>query len=71
MALSNYISWFDSLAMSDINEVGGKNASLGEMISNLAQSGVKVPKGFALTTAAFKLFLVNNEIEQKIADILA
>ncbi|MFT6325662.1 MAG: pyruvate,water dikinase [Crocinitomicaceae bacterium] len=41
------------------------------MISNLAQSGVKVPKGFALTTAAFKLFLVNNEIEQKIADILA
>jgi pyruvate,water dikinase len=71
MALSNYISWFDSLAMSDINEVGGKNASLGEMISNLAQSGVKVPKGFALTTAAFKLFLVKNEIEQKIADILA
>jgi pyruvate,water dikinase len=71
MALSNYISWFDSLAMSDINEVGGKNASLGEMISNLSQSGVKVPKGFALTTAAFKLFLVNNEIEQKIADILA
>jgi pyruvate,water dikinase len=71
MALSNYISWFDSLAMSDINEVGGKNASLGEIISNLAQSGVKVPKGFALTTAAFKLFLVKNEIEQKIADILA
>jgi pyruvate,water dikinase len=71
MALSNYISWFDSLAMSDINEVGGKNASLGEMISNLSQSGVKVPKGFALTTAAFKLFLVENKIEQKIASILA
>jgi pyruvate,water dikinase len=71
MALSNYISWFDSLAMSDINEVGGKNASLGEMISNLSKSGVKVPKGFALTTAAFKLFLVENKIEQKIATILA
>jgi pyruvate,water dikinase len=70
MALSNYISWFDSLAMSDINEVGGKNASLGEMISNLSKSGVKVPKGFAITTAAFKLFLAENEIDQKIASIL-
>jgi pyruvate,water dikinase len=71
MTLSNYISWFDSLAMSDINEVGGKNASLGEMISNLSKSGVKVPKGFALTTAAFKLFLAENKIERKIASILA
>jgi pyruvate,water dikinase len=71
MTLSNYISWFDSLAMSDINEVGGKNASLGEMISNLSKSGVKVPKGFALTTAAFKLFLAENKIERKIASVLA
>jgi pyruvate,water dikinase len=69
--LSKYIAWFDSLGLSDINEVGGKNASLGEMISNLSQDGVKVPKGFAVTTEAFKLFSSQNNIVQTINSTLS
>ncbi|MCC6161504.1 MAG: hypothetical protein IT526_04540, partial [Nitrosomonas sp.] len=44
---SDYILWLDQVGMSDIASVGGKNASLGEMIGNLARAGVKVPGGFA------------------------
>jgi pyruvate,water dikinase len=69
--LSKYIAWFDSLGLSDINEVGGKNASLGEMISHLSQDGVKVPKGFAVTTEAFKLFSSQNNIDQTISSTLS
>ena len=43
--LDNYILWFDELGMNDVERVGGKNASLGEMISNLAEAGVGVPNG--------------------------
>jgi hypothetical protein len=44
----NYVIWFEKLRMTDVEQVGGKNASLGEMISQLAGSGVRVPGGFAL-----------------------
>ncbi|MFG1491614.1 PEP/pyruvate-binding domain-containing protein, partial [Oceanospirillum sp. HFRX-1_2] len=47
-----YIAWFDQLGMNDVEHVGGKNASLGEMISNLAGAGVSVPGGFATTAQA-------------------
>lgn len=56
--------------MADIDAVGGKNASLGEMITNLSQSGVKVPNGFALTVDAYKLFLTQDDIGLKISKIL-
>jgi pyruvate,water dikinase len=56
--------------MNDVARVGGKNASLGEMIGSLAASGVKVPGGFATTADAFREFLSHNALAQRIADAL-
>ncbi len=67
MENTQYIAWFDSVRMSDISSVGGKNASLGEMISQLTQHGVRVPSGFATTTAAYRDFLAQPGLNQ--ADI--
>ena len=61
-----YIAWFDSLSMDDVGRVGGKNASLGEMIGRLAQAGVRVPGGFATTAEAFRDFLRHNQLDQRI-----
>ncbi|MGH8864933.1 MAG: PEP/pyruvate-binding domain-containing protein, partial [Burkholderiales bacterium] len=47
---------FEELRMADVDSVGGKNSSLGEMISQLAQAGVRVPGGFATTAAAYREF---------------
>jgi pyruvate,water dikinase len=55
--LSEQILWLDRLRLSDLPEVGGKNASLGEMIGHLAEAGVDVPGGFATTASAFRTFL--------------
>ncbi|HLA33698.1 MAG TPA: PEP/pyruvate-binding domain-containing protein, partial [Rhodocyclaceae bacterium] len=57
---SRYVAPFDGLRMSDVAEVGGKNASLGEMIGQLAASGVRVPGGFATTASAYREFLVHH-----------
>ncbi len=62
---------FEHLRMSDVEVVGGKNASLGEMISQLAEAGVKVPGGFATTAHAFREFLTHNRLTERIADRLA
>jgi len=62
---------FEQLRMTDVESVGGKNASLGEMISQLAASGVRVPGGFATTAHAFREFLKHNGLAAKIADRLA
>jgi pyruvate, water dikinase len=67
----NYVAWFRDLRMTDVNEVGGKNASLGEMISQLAHSGVRVPGGFATTAFAFREFLQFNKLEERIEAILS
>ena len=50
--------------------VGGKNASLGEMISNLSSLGINVPDGFVITAQAYDLFIQHNNLHEKIADIL-
>ena len=55
--MSEYVVWFDGLGMGDVERVGGKNASLGEMISHLAGAGVSVPGGFATTADAYRDFL--------------
>jgi len=60
---------FEKLRMTDVDSVGGKNASLGEMISNLP-TGVKVPTGFATTAHAFRQFLAFGNLSQKINDRL-
>jgi pyruvate, water dikinase len=62
---------FDALRMSDVEAVGGKNASLGEMISQLAAAGVRVPSGFATTADAFRQFLAVDNLEARINARLA
>lgn len=69
--MADYILWFNQLGMHDVNIVGGKNASLGEMISNLANVGVSVPNGFATTTAAYRDFLDANDLSNRINSLLA
>ena len=64
--MSEYVLQFDQLTLNDISCVGGKNASLGEMISQLTSVGVKVPKGFAVTADAYRKFLLHNALDEKI-----
>lgn len=68
--MQEYVAWFDQLGMNDVEHVGGKNASLGEMISNLASAGVRVPGGFATTAEAFREFISSNNLDQRIHDAL-
>ena len=60
----------DKLGKNDIDKVGGKNASLGEMISHLTDLGVSVPGGFATTSEAFNKFLIGTGLQDKIKDAL-
>jgi len=71
MAESKRVIWFDHLRMSDIGEVGGKNASLGEMIAQLGGEGVRVPQGFATTASAYREFLAETRLGERIASALA
>lgn len=64
--MQDYVLWYQELGMNDVNRVGGKNASLGEMISNLSGAGVTVPGGFATTSHAFNEFLEQSGINNKI-----
>ena len=65
-----YIKWFDEICLKDINLVGGKNASLGEMIQNLTKYNINVPYGFAVTTKTFDLFIKNNNLHNIINNLL-
>ena len=65
-SVTEYIRWLDQLGMDDLEQVGGKNASLGEMIANLASMGVNVPGGFATTADAFRDFLAETGLDEKI-----
>ncbi|HZP87434.1 MAG TPA: phosphoenolpyruvate synthase [Burkholderiales bacterium] len=62
---------FDRLRMGDVEAVGGKNASLGEMINALSHAGIRVPGGFATTALAFREFLASNGLEARIASRLS
>ncbi|OIN02130.1 phosphoenolpyruvate synthase [Idiomarina sp. MD25a] len=64
------VLWYQQLGMQDVNRVGGKNASLGEMISNLAGAGVEVPGGFATTADAYNQFLEQSGLNDKIYELL-
>jgi len=68
--LTNFTIEFAQLGMGDVDKVGGKNASLGEMISSLAGAGVSVPGGFATTAEAFRAFLNHGNLESRIAERL-
>src|SRR3954463_12613787 len=65
------LAWLKDLRLKDLAEVGGKNASLGEMIGALAAAGIRVPGGFATTAAAFHEFLDSQGLRERIADRLA
>jgi len=64
------VLWYEVLGMDDVDRVGGKNASLGEMISNLSNVGVQVPGGFATTSFAFNEFLEQSGLNDKIYKLL-
>ncbi|WNN54319.1 phosphoenolpyruvate synthase [Hafnia alvei] len=64
------VLWYNQLGMHDVDRVGGKNASLGEMITNLSELGVSVPNGFATTAQAFNDFLEQSGVNQRIYDLL-
>lgn len=70
MAVS-YVVWLGQLSMADVASVGGKNASLGEMISRLAHADIRVPGGFATTASAYREFLSQGGLDQRIAARLA
>ncbi len=64
--MNAFVINFKELRMTDVEEVGGKNASLGEMISQLSTAGVRVPGGFATTAEAYRAFLAHNGLAEKI-----
>ena len=68
--MSANVRWFSELGMADLEQVGGKNASLGEMVSNLADLGVKVPDGFATTAAAYHRFIGDTGLAERISGLL-
>lgn len=68
--MQEFVIWYENLGMHDVNRVGGKNASLGEMISNLANAGVQVPGGFATTAYAFNQFLEQSGVNERIYQVL-
>ncbi|PTU32511.1 phosphoenolpyruvate synthase [Stenotrophobium rhamnosiphilum] len=68
--MSNNVLWYSELGMHDVEIVGGKNASLGEMIRNLATSGVKVPDGYATTASAYREFLAHEGLADRINAML-
>ena len=67
---NKFISWFEEVGIKDVPFVGGKNAALGEMYSNLTPRGVRIPDGFAITADAYRYFVRETGIESKISDLL-
>ena len=65
-----FIKDFESIDLNDLSVVGGKNASLGEMIKNLSTLDIKVPSGFVITVEGYKHHLKTNNLESKISELL-
>jgi pyruvate,water dikinase len=66
MTMTTDILWFSELGLGDLDQVGGKNASLGEMVQNLKSAGVQVPDGFATTADAYRAFLADSGLDRRI-----
>ena len=69
--MKNYTLFFNHISLNNIPTVGGKNASLGEMINEMSSLGINVPNGFALKTNAYKEFLSINKLAPIIKDTLS
>ena len=70
-SITSTIAWFSDLSLTDLDQVGGKNASLGEMVRNLTSAGVRVPDGFATTADAYQEFLSQSGLAEMINAELA
>jgi len=70
MSDNKYIRWFEDLSSDDTAEVGGKNASLGEMIKNLKKEEIDVPDGFATTALAYRELIEENDIDKKLGSLI-
>jgi len=69
--MDEHVAWFETLRSGDVGKVGGKNASLGEMVRTLKAKGVRVPDGFATTADAFRAYVVANDIGNPLRERLA
>ncbi len=69
--MSDNVRWFSSLGMADLEEVGGKNSSLGEMIGSLASAGVRVPDGFATTATAYREFVHRGGLADRVTRLMS
>src|SRR5215217_3494193 len=65
------VRWFADLGLGDVEQVGGKNSSLGEMVSQLSSLGVRVPDGFATTADAYRRFIGDTGLAERISGRLA
>ena len=66
-----FVKWYSEVGITDVPSVGGKNAALGEMYSNLVPLGVNIPNGFALTADAYRYFFKKTGLDKKIREILS
>ena len=71
MPTQSYVRWFSDIRLSDVPEVGGKTASLGELYAMLAREGVRVPEGFALTARAYRDALAAAGVDDQLRQLLA
>ncbi len=69
--MTDFIRWFENIGIDDVPDVGGKNASLGEMYRELSEKGIRIPNGFAVTATAYRHFLEETGLDRRIPDILA
>jgi pyruvate,water dikinase len=67
---NEHLLWLDQIGLNDIAKVGGKNASLGEMLRHLTDKGIRVPEGFAVTTKAFNWFVENSKLDEQVKELL-
>jgi pyruvate,water dikinase len=67
---TDFVRWFSDLTLDDVPSVGGKNASLGELVRELTQAGVQVPHGFAITAEAYRYFLERGDLNEKLRRVL-
>src|SRR5205823_13382967 len=68
-ARMRFVRWFSQIGLADVGDVGGKNASLGEMIRSLSPLGVRVPDGFAITAEAYRQFLHEAGIDDETREL--
>jgi pyruvate,water dikinase len=66
---NEHLLWFDQIGLKDIQKVGGKNSSLGEMLRHLTEKGIRVPEGFAITTKAFRRFVENGDLDKIVSEL--